>query len=526
MRFRLPELSFDNGFSHLDPHRQSSPTPVAHSRSPPPLQQEHSMSTAATLSEFGLTQDGATLVLNLSNVVKILAHYEKVHREWARHPSDPQLDQNLALAGRLLDTVLVSYDDLCTESRVVVDLFVLDIGGTRGSARLPSEPNSRGRITDVRQRLQDVTELYGRNLTWVHIHLPGYNWAGFHEFRNIFLQKQNQLRTLELVGNFFEGTQPVGRITAPYLEELFLSVDSQYCQLNSHVTFDAPALTKLRLFYPRPALHFLSMPYQGITYLSFGYPTFKIVSRHSLQDVWFPLHTILDFLQLLPSLVHLHFTGILVEYPDTIDTSRVVTLRRLRTLEVIDWECRTTAVIPPATPAWISLFTHLSTPSLEQFDWIVSGTRIAMFPNSVQSINHFLRPALACGSSVSHSATSSPSCRSSSSHPTPHRNPFRFLSARNYPSEVSPSMIVGVEPVSPPDDFIDRILEGDPQNAYRPVDADFPWPNIHSGGSENARRLDRLRLLHMSSEIVFSELLGKEVGAGPMDCERRMYITF
>jgi hypothetical protein len=389
---------------------------------------------------------------------------------------------------------------------------------------------------NITDRLQSVRELYGQNLVRLYVHLASkHAWWGVDLVRDVILRSQNHVKSLKLVGKVFEGSQPE-ILSAPLLEELLLSADVATYELVSSVEFHSPTLTKVFLYYPPSALPRLSIPRHQLTYLSLGFPMFEY-STPVEGSMWFPLETILNFLQNCSSLLHLNFTYINISYPiqGVPPVLNPVTLPRLRTLEINDPFLRTASIVRasilPPVHQWESLITYLSAPSLKRFDWIIPERINSPTPllYSIPSINHFLRTTrriqiirvavcdfepLAvqrthilriCGTLGNFSTLrSTPSLAN--------EDVLKLATQRKYPLYVSPVMIVNetASPLVHPQhcSYIDNILEGGEPGTYGPVEAVLP---------------ERLRSLHPLSRPLFEGLLGAE--QGPVDCERRLYLT-
>ncbi|TEB28545.1 hypothetical protein FA13DRAFT_1711829 [Coprinellus micaceus] len=80
-----------------------------------------------TLGEF---DKQAEIRLDLTNVVKILGLYEKIHLTLKKHPEDEILKSRLRIVTGWVKSILEKYDEVCSESRVVVDLFVKNWSST------------------------------------------------------------------------------------------------------------------------------------------------------------------------------------------------------------------------------------------------------------------------------------------------------------------------------------------------------------------------------------------------------------
>lgn len=77
---------------------------------------------------LGELSNQTVIILNLHNVVKILALYRKLHDALQNHPGDETLRNRLEVVSRWVSNVLQQYEELSRESRLVVDMFVENWG--------------------------------------------------------------------------------------------------------------------------------------------------------------------------------------------------------------------------------------------------------------------------------------------------------------------------------------------------------------------------------------------------------------
>lgn len=395
----------------------------------------------------------------------------------------------------------------------------------------------------VGRQLQHIVDFYGRNLTKLSLQLPKSYRPEWHPIRDLFLQKRNQFKALKLIGDVFAGYPAAVDLAVPALEELLLCADSESFELRSMITFRGP-LTKLSIYYPSFALDHLTLPSHQVTYLSFGFPKF---SNMHPRGWWPSLVHILQFVQSFSSLTELHLVGIHIAYP-TQTLSKLVTLPWLRMFELNDYNCSVAGPVDAATmfgPAVDppSLLAHLRTPSLERFDWIIPGTFTAPSEATVERVNHFLRnssrlrmlrvafcdfdprPHFCGGHILRLIGTRCEFGALRGIQDFTHKDVLALASHKKYPNEISPHLLVEGHPIASVDYFIDRILEDKKLGPYAPVGRQFEWPNANKATKEGRRRLQRFEQTRRTSEIVFSGLLGEDEGAGPIDCERRLYVT-
>ncbi|KAJ3509187.1 hypothetical protein NMY22_g16377 [Coprinellus aureogranulatus] len=409
------------------------------------------------------------------------------------------------------------------------------------------KPAGSQRSVNFQKRLWEVIELYGQNLTDLYVHLPGCEWPSFNSVRDAVLHTAPQLKSLKLVGNFFEGSDPIREVATPVLEHLLLSADSDDYELSSSVTFNAPNLTKLSIYCTPSSLTFLSMPWKQITYMSFGFPLFRGTDGRQTTLTWFPLHTVLDLLQHLSSLIGLHMTGVNIDYPlqSQPHDIRQVSLPHLVTLELNDYTCRVASVIArPPTPIHpcISLLAHLSTPSLQQFDWIIPASFQVPFFYSVQAINRFLQSAprlisVRVAICDFHDAPKMARCHILRLAGTiadfaplggntgwfSNGRAANIACQRRYTKYISPRMPSRFEDalITPVDHHIERFLEPH-TTGLELVKKDFLWRPLE-GGLEDPKDNMSLQSAYQVSGVVIAGLFGAETG--PIDCERRLYIA-
>lgn len=394
----------------------------------------------------------------------------------------------------------------------------------------------------IRHRLQQTLDLYGSNLTQVYLHLPDYDWPICKTIRDAILQKQGRLKALKLIGQVFDHSLPSHEVSTPLLEEMLLSVDPCNSGCGVSVTFDAPCLTKLSIYYPPTLLPNLSLPWQQITYMSLGFP-------YLLTGVvqWFSLGLVLDFLQHLSSLIDLHLVGMNIDYPISPDLSkpRLVTLPKLRCFELNDFAGRTASVIAPqsalhAIRPCYSLLTHLSTPRLQQFDWVIPafGVHQSPYVYSCYSIRHFLaaapllrlvRVAICDFDELLPAGTRTGILRlTGSMHDfstlvalgglewAANQSVYKLAEHRDCPPSEAPKLYFNnFGLLSSVDNYIDRYLEqGEGSTAYGPFQ--------RYSGLHGPTQL-RLHEVAQTGRVIMTILLGGE--GGTVGCQRRLYVT-